>query len=329
MSRLTALAATAALLVVAACGGSSDAGSSDAAWTFTDDLGTDLSLDAAPERIIAHKDVAAALGDMGLGDLVVGVFGAPDNPVPELGLQSSELDLSTVEDVTGGGEYGDIDLEKVAELQPDLVITSTFGDGALWYINDEVKERLSGSYDIAVLNYEGESVDSVLESSERLATALGAEEADFEAGREALAAAEARVADVAADAGDPSIVVVAPGPDLLYVANAPAYIDLSYLRDDIGLDLVTPAEDDLDDGDYWHSLSWENADFYADADVAMWDTRGGTTNLDRLGDQPIWQRVAAAEDDAYIPWRNETAPSAQGYATMLDLFADELREVTS
>ncbi len=81
---LRAALAAASLLLAAACGGGSSDGS-DAAWTFTDDLGTRISLDAAPRRVAASKDVAAALADMGLGDRVVAVFGKPDNPTPTSG----------------------------------------------------------------------------------------------------------------------------------------------------------------------------------------------------------------------------------------------------
>ena len=88
-----ALTAVALLLATACSGGSTDG--SEEGWSFTDDMGTKISLDAVPERIVAYKGVAAALADMGLGDRVVGVFGEPTNPDPDLGLQSPELDVST------------------------------------------------------------------------------------------------------------------------------------------------------------------------------------------------------------------------------------------
>ncbi len=318
--------AAGALALVAACGSGGGDDSGDG-WTYTDDVGTEISRDAVPERIVAHKDSAAALADMGLGDKVVGVFGAPTGEETEYALQSPNLDLTSVEDVTGGGDYGDIDLEKLAGLEPDLVVTTTYGGDTLWYINDEVRQRLEGSFDVAAINVEGETVEGLLENSERLATALGADESDFEEGRAALAEAGERVREVAADAGDPSILAVAPSAETLYVANAPAYIDLLYLRDEVGLDVITPDEGDVDEGGYWHNLSWENADTYADAQIAMWDTRGGSANVDLLEDQPVWQRVQAAADDAYVPWRVEVAPSARGYADSLESFADDLERL--
>ena len=322
---LPAALAAGLTFTLAACGGSDDAASGE--WTYTDDIGTEITLDAVPERIVAHKDSAAALADMGLGDKVVGVFGAPAPAEEDLALDSPNLDIDSVEDVTGGGDYGDIDLEKLSGLEPDLLVTTTFGDGALWYINDDVKSKLEGTYDVAAINLEDETVDGVLENSERLASALGAEDSDFTEGREALEQARGRVQQVAADAGDPKILAVAPADDVLYVANTPAYTDLAYLKDEVGLDLIVPEESDVDEGGYWHNLSWENADFYEDAEVVMWDSRGGSANVDLLESQPVWEKVAAAKDDAYLPWRVEVAPSAQGYATLLEKFADDFEKL--
>ncbi len=43
----------------------------------------------------------------------------------------------------------------------------------------------------------------------------------------------------------------------------------------------------------------------------------------------MWNKVRAAQDGAYLPWRFEVAPSAQGYATMLELFAGDLQKLGS
>ena len=302
----------AVLLAVAGCGAGSGDDSADA-WTFTDDLGTRISLDAAPQRIAASKDVAAALADMGLGDRVVAVFGKPDNPDPDLGLQSPDLDLSTVDDVTGAAESGTLDVEALAATRPDLVVTTHYVGDALSFIDPDTRARVEKAYPVAAVTYEGETVDGIIDNAERLATALGADPATFEDDHAALAAA-----------GDPTLVATSTTPDLLYVANPSAYGDLRYLREEVGLDVVEPDERDLDEGVYWDAVSWENADTY-DVDVAMWDTRGGRQHLERLQDQPIWARTTAARDDAYLPWRFEVAPSARGYADVLDAYADDLR----
>ena len=73
--------AVVALLVssgLAACGGDDDDGAAattdDAAWTFVDDRGTEIALDAPPERIVAYENAAGTL--IPLGITPVGVFAA-------------------------------------------------------------------------------------------------------------------------------------------------------------------------------------------------------------------------------------------------------------
>ncbi|WP_375000508.1 ABC transporter substrate-binding protein [Aeromicrobium sp. CTD01-1L150] len=323
--RRTAVGAALALaLPLAACGGSDDAESG--AWTFTDDKGTEISLDAVPERLVVQTSVAAALTDLGLGDRIVGVFGPLEGPDGGIDPQADGLDADSVEDVTGGGDYGDVNLEALAELEPDLIITSMYLEPQLWYVNEDVQSKLEDSYDLAVINFEGETLSGIFDNTERLAAALGADESDFEEGRAAFEQAGERLQGLVDDAGDPTFEAVSPDTDIMYVSNPDANPDLKYYRDELGLDLITPDESDLDEGGYWHSVSWENADTY-DADVAIWDARGGEATLDAFKDQPVWNKVTAAEEDHYVPWHSVAPPSAQGYANVIERFADDLESL--
>ncbi|MGJ9411490.1 ABC transporter substrate-binding protein [Aeromicrobium sp. CF4.19] len=323
---LVRLAVAGAVVMVAAACGSSGSGDDGDAWTFTDDLGTEIELDAMPERIVAQSSVAAALTDLGLGDKIVGVFGPVEGPDGGLDPQAEGLDVDAVEDVTGGGDYGDIDLEALAGLEPDLVVTSMYLEPQLWYINEDVKERLDQGYQTAVINFEGESLPGIFDNTERLAAALGGEESDFADGREAFTAAGEALTAAVTEQGDPTFEAVAPDTDIMYVSNPDANPDLKYYRDELGLDIITPEESELDEGGYWRSVSWENADAY-DADVAIWDARGGQANLDALKSQPVWGQTTAAREDAYVPWNSVAPPSAQGYATVIEQFTADLESL--
>ncbi|RYY49889.1 MAG: ABC transporter substrate-binding protein [Actinomycetales bacterium] len=325
LRRTLAAAALALALPLAACGSSDDDSGSDQAWTYTDDLGTKLELDAAPERLVVQSSVAAALTDLGLGDKIVGVFGPVKNADGELDSQAAGLDADAVEDVTGGGEYGDIDLEKLAGLKPDLVVTSSYLEPDLWYVNADVKKKLDAQFQTLVISFDGKTLPQIIDSTEKAATALGADEADFAEGREAFETAQARLEKVAQDA-KPSILAVSYSPDLFYVSNPEVSPDLKYYRDEIGLDIVTPKNPD--EGGYFESLSWEKADTY-DADVAYWDDRIGSAGLAALKKEPVWGKTTAAENDAYIPWTSVAPPSAQAYADVFDRFADGLETFTS
>ncbi len=112
-------------LLLAACGdddggdgsGSSGAKAAAGPWSFTDDRGTKISLDKRPERIIAYDTAASALWYQGI--VPTAVFGgAPlkDNTSLE------GLDISQTQSV--GDVYGEINLEKLAALKPDLIVTA-------------------------------------------------------------------------------------------------------------------------------------------------------------------------------------------------------------
>lgn len=323
--RTVAVAALALLLPLAACGGSEDT-AADGDWTFTDDVGTEISLDDVPERIVAQSSVAAALTDLGLGDRVVGVFGPVEGPDGEPDPQAVGLDVDAVEDVTGGGEYGDLDLEKLAGLQPDLVVSSTYVEPDPWYVNAATAEKLEqGGYPVAIITFQDQTQTQIFDNAERLAEALGADPADFAASREAFDAAGKRLQEAVAALGDPTFVAVSTSPDVFYVSSPDANPDLRYYRDELGLDIVQPEADDLDEGGYWQTLSWEEADRH-DADVALWDARAGSAGLDLLRSQPAWGRTTAAQEDAYVAWNTVAPPSAQGRATLMDRFSEALEE---
>lgn len=325
LRRAAAAAALALALPLAACGSSSDDAGSDEAWSYTDDLGTTIDLDAAPERIVAQSSVAAALTDLGLGDKIVGVFGPVKNADGDVDTQAAGLDVDAVEDVTGAGEYGDVDLEKMAALRPDLVITSSYLEPDLWYVNDDAKAKIEKQFPILVISFDGKTLPEIIASTEKAAKALGASDADAEKGQEAFDAARQRLADVA-EGAKPSILAVSYSPDLFYVSNPDVSPDLKYYRDEVGLDIVTP--ENPDEGGYFESLSWENADKY-DADVAYWDDRIGSAGLASLKKEAVWGKTTAARNDAYIPWTSVAPPSAQAYADVFDRFADGLEKFTS
>ncbi|RYJ06382.1 MAG: ABC transporter substrate-binding protein [Actinomycetales bacterium] len=323
MSRLTLAAAVAAALIPLAACGSSDS-SSDEAWTFTDDLGTKISLDAAPKRIVAQSSVAAALTDLGLGDRIVGTFGPLKNPDGEPDVQAEGLDQSKVKDVTGSGDYGDVDVEKLAGLRPDIVITSTYIEPQLWYVNEASEAKIKKRYDIAAISFQDKTLPQIFDGTERLAAALGADTSGFSEGRDAFGQAAERLQSVYEAQGDPSIVAVSPAADVLYVSSPDANPDLKYYRDTLKLNIVSPKKPD--DGGYFESLSWEKADQY-DADVAIWDARGGSAALKGLEAQPVWNKTKAGRDKAYVAWNSVAAPSAAGYARIIESFADGLEKV--
>lgn len=328
MKRLGTTLATLALFALAACGSSSsdDAGGSDS-WKFTDDLGTKLALDSAPDRLIVQSSMAAALTDLGLGDKIVGTFGPLKNAEGKADSQVAGLDIAAAPDLTGGGEYGSVDVEKAAGLKPDLIVTSAYLEGDLWYINDDTKKKLDGLAPILVVSFDGKTLPELLDGTERAAEALGADlDSDaVKASHDDFADASDEVKAAGADLGNKKILVGSPATDLFYVSNPKVSPDLAYWRDELGLPFIVP--NNPDEGGYFETLSWEKADIYP-ADVFMYDDRVGQAGLDILEDQPVFQALDAAKNKPYIPWTSVAPPSYRAYADIMDRLDEQLEAIS-
>jgi len=328
VKRLGTIAALASLLVVAACGSSAPDDEGAGPWRYKDDLGHAVSLDHAPKRLIVQSSMAAALTDLGLGDQIVGTFGPLKNAEGQPDSQVAGLDIDKAEDVTGGGEYGSIDLEKAASLKPDLVVTSAYLKSDLWYVNDATATKLKQLAPILVVSFDGKTLPQMLDSTERAAKALGADvDSDtVEKAHADFTAAAERVERAGQALGSKKILVGSPAKDVFYVSNPEVSPDLKYWRDRLKLPLVVPAKPD--EGGYFQTLSWEKADLYP-ADVFFYDDRVGQAGLAILDDQPVFQTLRAAKDKAYVPWTSVAPPSYRAYADIMDRLATELEKYAS
>lgn len=118
-----------------------------------DDFGNKVIFDKVPERIVSlaasHTEILFALG---LGDKVVGVTSFCDYP-------AEALEKDHV------GDYNGTNLEKIIELEADLVIN--YGPG-----NEEDNKRLEEA-GIAVLGYLPESIEEVVDTINRIGLAIG------------------------------------------------------------------------------------------------------------------------------------------------------------
>ena len=328
MKKLGAALAALSLMVLAACGTSASDDVGSGPWKYKDDLGTSISLDAAPKRLIVQSSVAAALTDLGLGDEIVGTFGPLKNAEGKPDSQVAGLDIGKATDVTGGGEYGSIDLEKAASLKPDLVVTSAYLKSDLWYVNDATAKKLKQLAPIMVVSFDGKTLPQMLDSTERAAKALGAD-VDSKTVRKAhadFAAAADRVEQAGKDLGSKKILVGSPAKDVFYVSNPEVSPDLKYWRDQLKVPIVAPTKPD--EGGYFQTLSWEKADLYP-GDVLLYDDRVGKAGLAILADQPVFQMLRAAKDKAYIPWTSVAPPSYRAYADIMNRLATELEKYAS
>jgi iron complex transport system substrate-binding protein len=306
------------VMSVAGCGGGDDpdraaAADSTDGWTFVDGSGTETTLPDVPDRIVAHSSAAAALISFGIRP--VGIYA--DAPVEdELALQ--DLDLEGIEIV--GEEWGVINVEAVAALDPDLIVAEWWPlERAYSGMEEGAGTTLETMRAIApvVGVSQGPSIVGMIEDYAGLAASLGTDLDDpaVAATRNRFEAAVGGFKEAIAAKPDLSVLAVSPTPESLYVAVPEHAAELSDFTE-WGLDLVVP--DNPDDGfEYWETLSWENADKYQ-ADLLIVDERGYPANLEQAERQPTWQALDAAAVGAVAVWPAYWVRTYDAYAGALE-----------
>mgnify|MGYP001172753604 CR=1 FL=1 len=280
------------------------------AWTYTGGSGETVSLDAVPTRIIASADAAAGLIPLGIRP--VGIYA--DSPVAE-SKPLQGLDLAGIEIV--GEAWGEIDIEKVAALEPDIVIAEYWPLDGSWSGGPNVTGPDSPLLALAPVTGPavGDSILTLIEDYEELAESLGADLSapDVAADKAAFAAARARFEAAVAAKPDLTVLAVWAGDDALYVAVPAGASELMDFQR-WGLDIITP--EGADGSGYWETLSWENADKYQ-PDLILVDDRAAST-LETALAQPTWTTIKAAKAGAVADWPAFWLRNYRAYAGALD-----------
>jgi iron complex transport system substrate-binding protein len=304
--------------VATACGPNANTSSAPPAssgpWEFTDDAGQTITADTMPTRIIAQEDAAAALWSFGIRPIATyGYQPLSENP------QFEGVDVSGVDTV--GEAFGEINIEKIAALDPDLIVTSLWpseGPAGGGFKNENQKETIAGIAPIAELQANVPFSD-LIGRYQDLAVALGADLGSEEvaASLERYEAASSAFGEVVAAHPDLRVLAVSPTTDQLYVGMPTCCSDLQDYAAD-GMEFVIPDPDLRGD---WDTLSWEEVDRYG-ADVVLYDARAGVPTPEQLDqDVPTWGLIPAVEADQLAPWFVGTT-----YA--LDFYSDTLEQVT-
>lgn len=319
---LASAAGLGAALALGACGGESaptagaPATSAPAAggWTFTDDRGKKLELDKTPSRIVAQVGAAAALWDFGVRPIAV--FGPHKLDDGTKDPQVGNVDITKVEGL--GNVWDEFNVEKYISLQPDLLVSSMYVKGTLWYVPDKSKETIEQVAPTVGVMLTGRGATEVIGTYEQLARSLGA---TMEGVPEAKARMEAATKELA-QFKDLRILLMSGGPDAMWVVNPPEYPDLVHLTT-AGLNVVTPSK--VDEGGFFQTLSWENADTY-DADVILYDTRTQSLKPEEMLKKPTFAKLPAVEAGQLYPWNAEAPYSYQGYAVFLEGLVANLKK---
>jgi iron complex transport system substrate-binding protein len=264
-------------------------------WSWTGGDGVTVSLDHVPTRIVAHANAAAGLIPLGIRP--IGIYA--DGPIAE-DQSLKGLDLTGIEIV--GETWGEIDVEKVAALQPDLIVAEFWPLEKAWSgLEPGVEGKSRQIAEIAPITgvTQGPSIVAMIEDYEKLTASLGADltvpevaadKARFEAALEGFKAATAAKPNL-------TVLAVWAGTDGLYVAAVEGAAELSDFAS-WGLNIISPEV--ADDRGYWETLSWEQADKYQ-PDLIIVDDRQATT-METAKAQPMWTAMKAAEAGQVTDW---------------------------
>jgi iron complex transport system substrate-binding protein len=285
-------------------------------WAFTDDRHVEVTLDAPPLRIVAQEDAAAALWSYGIRPIAVwGNAPLADNP------QFKELDISAVESV--GEVYAEINVEKLAALDPDLIVTPLWpgmGVDGMDFKDQGQFDAISTLAPIVAINATV-PYSRMMERYVELAKSLGADLEDNAVVEAQEAYDSALAAFRAAVESKPGLEVMAvsAGADAVYVAGPVANSELDEYRA-AGMKLVVGTKTD-EYGGYWEALSWENVDKYPTVDVILQDARSFSLTPDALQEMPTWMTLPAVAAGQVGGWN-------VGTAYYLPFFTNSLSELT-
>lgn len=332
MNRRTLLAASGAVIATATLThkGLTQAASPVASpvakgWSFTDDKGVTVELDTAPVRIVADVNAAAALWDFGIRP--VGVFGWNSSETGDFGPAGGNIDPDQVE--IGGNSTEPFQIESVAAMQPDLLVTITWepeNPTEYWSLDfDEAILPLAQKVAPIVAISAVGSADVNTERMAEMAVALGADLAtpELAEANETYQAALARLPEVAAEKSDLNVMFayISREGEQWYIVDPVGWADVS-LYESLGVNVVIPEESD----GYWQTLSFEEALKYP-ADVIFNSSRGGgtlTLGLEELQAHPTYSQQPAVIAGQFGWWNQDFIMSFQGMTDALNAIISTL-----
>jgi iron complex transport system substrate-binding protein len=294
-----------------------ESGSTDGEWTFTDDRGTTITLPQQPERVVSYVPIAASLWDFGVRP--VGVFGTTVRADGTPEITSGDIDFDTVESL--GEVYGEMDLEALVALQPDLILYDIYGEFDLWGLSPEAVAQVEAIAPIAGISFVNRPVDETIGKIEELAGLLGADltAADVVEAKERFDSASEAVRAACEEKEGLNALFTAGWTDNFYVANPPIWTDLIYFTN-LGLDIVAP---EIPETELWETLSWEQANKYQ-VDLILNDARAAALTPEQLAEYPTWEAQPAVEAGQVGEWYTEFVPSYKGFAGVLESLAETI-----
>lgn len=293
-------------LVLSGCSGSSDEaaaqddGSSSTAESVTLDHPTEdmqISFEHQPETLVMDCYAYSSLHEYGIEPDALFGFDC-ENP-----FVMGDLDISDIERV---GQDGEIDMEKLAELQPDAVIGQGGPEGWSWF-DEDVNEQLTQVATFVPMP-DGETIDEEISTTREVAEFFGADpeaenivqaDEDYDQAKDDLSAA--------LEEKDLSFMFTSSTKEMLYTGVGFPAADLV---EELGATVVgAPAPES---GNPWGQVAWEEASTYP-ADVIL--IEGYSEDYEFSAE--LWDSLPAVEAGQLGAWGSKGALTSRNYADWL------------
>ncbi|MFF7384412.1 ABC transporter substrate-binding protein [Streptomyces griseoluteus] len=313
--------------VLAACGdGQGKSGGSGGqakpgrpgAWSFKDDRGQTVKLDAVPTKIVAFTGVAAALYDYGIE--VKGVFGPTRTKDGKADVQAGDMDVSKL--TVFGNVFNQFNVEEYAAFGPQVLITTTFDPkGVLWYVPLESAAKIAELAPSVAISVYDRPLTGPLQRMWELAESLGADtgSAKITDAKKRFEAAAARLRKAARSRPEIKVMAGSAAQDAFYVSGTNLSADLEYFKS-LGVNFVEPSEAaKKPTGGWFETLSWENVDKHP-ADVIIMDDRSSALQPADIT-KATWKKLPAVKAGQVIPRSAEPILSYDKCAPLLENLA--------
>ncbi|GAA1579021.1 ABC transporter substrate-binding protein [Kribbella sancticallisti] len=296
LQRRQFLAVLAAAGLLTACGTDDEPTSEGAQpWSFTDDRGSVINRPGRPVKIAAYETAGAALYYLGLKPAAI--FSSGDMAKSKL---LEGVDLTGIESV-GGKAYGEIQLEKLAKIAPDIIVTAYSpkqGDPVWGFADKTVQDKVAAIAPVIALDGTKDPT-AVIARFEELAKALGADlaAAPVSDAKKTFDGAVEELKSAAAAKKDLRVLAIGGYSEKLYVAKPSEFPALRQMKS-WGLNLIEPTGKDP----LWETLSFEHADKYP-ADLILVDTKDDAMTTEQLAKIPTWKRLPAVQAGQLVRWQ--------------------------
>lgn len=269
--------------------------------------GQTIELPANPERLVIDCFSLQTMADYGLEPIAI--FGSDCNNPNVVG----DINVDEYEII---GQETEIDIERLAELRPDVIVgNSPDGTGPTRF-DEDVKEQMRRVAPFVALPV-GTSVEGDIEAARAVAEALGGDvdsgqiaqdDADFEAAKDAF--------QDAVEGKDLNVMLAVASNE---VVRTGVGFKQANLLEDLGVGIVgapAPAQ-----GNPWGQVAWEDMGTYP-ADVILTEDYGSEDAFT----SELWESLPAVEEDQLEGWSSKGNHSARYYAEWLGGLAQRFEQ---